>query len=534
MIAIVFPPVVSTGLGCYYPASAVLAGFLHARGVTSTQHDLNTDLLRYICRDSAALKEVCERGHPRWVYDVERLIISRNTILNQLERGEFDWADSALADAARAIFCCLETQFSTLTSTRKFLEQAARGIADGTPSLVAVTIAMGPQLLPAQKLMMALRRTLPAARIVIGGPVVTLLSNNEIADLLGPKGADLAVRFEGEAPLYAVAQQIAEGRWEPEEVPNGVYLDDGVVRCSEVIRAIRVDELPLPKYDSDIITTNNVRTLSVIQARGCYWGQCAYCDYVNLYGGGVRYQSVAAERLASDIEALAHSHDIQRFTLVTEALPPGLAKRFAQELASRDIKCRWTSFAMVHEKFDAELFDNLARSGCEYLVIGLESLSDAALKNVKKYASRDDNIRFVELALNSGVGICLNLIPDLPGTTYREALDSYLIYCDWKDRGAKFSVFPFEATLSSEIGQNPTKFGLVQAAASEIYVGQSSFQQNHVAVIDPAMSVEERELILDIYRTLEVSGNARAINGVQSEAAPRGLHGRGADCGSIL
>ncbi len=47
-ITLVFPPLVETNFGCYYPSTAVLAGFLATKNISVSQHDLNEQFAVYL------------------------------------------------------------------------------------------------------------------------------------------------------------------------------------------------------------------------------------------------------------------------------------------------------------------------------------------------------------------------------------------------------------------------------------------------------------------------------------------------------
>jgi len=54
-VALVFPPLVESSFGGYYPSTAVLAGWLYANGVSCTQIDLNADFAEYLLASGALL-----------------------------------------------------------------------------------------------------------------------------------------------------------------------------------------------------------------------------------------------------------------------------------------------------------------------------------------------------------------------------------------------------------------------------------------------------------------------------------------------
>lgn len=506
MIYLIFPPSVSSGLGCYYPASAVLAGYLQRFGHATRQLDLNFEFACFLLQNPELMSPQPEEetDHIRDVVFVRKYA---DDLLAEIRRGA-PWALSPVATVFRKILRRIESEPRLSVAAKSFYDSTLSNLSAlfGAEDVVGITIAMGPQLSPAIEFVQALRSRGSLAKIVLGGPVVTLLDDSSIAKVLRTSGADLAIRHEGETPLLQLAEHVAIGRWDPSSISNAVWIEDGSLAKSSASRGVLLAEVPAPLYDDQLVHKQSVDTLSAIQARGCYWGRCAYCDYINLYGGQVRYQTVHPERLASDLDELSTAHGITQFTLVTEALPPSFANKFSDALISRGAPYRWSSFAMVHDAFTDELFRKMVRAGCAGLVIGLESLSAEALKRVRKFATREANLRFVEAARRAGIKLRINLIPDLPGTSFVEAMSAADIYDNWRLSDAiTFSVFPFEVTRSSDVGKNPEEFGLIAAASDEVTLsGQALFTENHVDAIDPAMTDAERTAVLERYQKLAV------------------------------
>jgi hypothetical protein len=115
---------------------------------------------------------------------------------------------------------------------------------------------------------------------------------------------------------------------------------------------------------------------------------------------------------------------------------------------------------------------------------------------VHKSADREENIRFLKEASAAGVKLRVNLIPDLPTTTYAEALESLEDIRALADCVSGLAVFPFEPTRSSNVGRNPARFGLLPLADGDD-TGVFSYALNHLQSVDPAMTADERA---DVHR----------------------------------
>ncbi len=170
---------------------------------------------------------------------------------------------------------------------------------------------------------------------------------------------------------------------------------------------------------------------------------------------------------------------------------------------------------MVDRRFDRDLLALMVRAGCKYLVIGMETMTTRVLKLVHKSADREENQRFLREAHDAGMKLNINLIPDLPTTTYSEALESLADVAEMSDCVESISIFPFEPTRSSNIGRTPDYFGLTPVA--EISGdSQAQYSLNHMASSDLAMTDHQRTDVYDRFRSF-----ARTINLANKTGASR-------------
>ncbi|MEO6503529.1 MAG: radical SAM protein [Jatrophihabitantaceae bacterium] len=525
-VALIFPPLVTTNFGQYYPSLAVLAAALHAAGRSVDQLDLNEGFVDRLLR-SDHLDEVgagqllgatVAAGSDAAV--AARLLRTRRDALyDQQDRHRFGGSApdtmrllTMLAEAYR-----VDLPVAELVSERfgnspqaRFYEAFADQALAGCPgaALVGITVPMGPQLGPAVVLARVLRRRYPAARIVLGGPAISLMDPSDLAMLLtGVTEIDAAVRFDGEKPLLALTQQALAGSWQPAEVGGvSARTTAGVVHVPPDA-GLPLGLLPFGRYDEALLARLHDPEIGIVQARGCYWGKCSYCDFVELYDGSPRYRTRTPALLVEEMQAQTAWHGVRRFAIVTESLPPAFARRMSEEILALGLDVTWNSFAMVDRRFDEQTLRSMAESGCEYLVIGAETMTDRVLALVSKSATGADNEAFFRTAARAGIRLRVNLIPDLPSTSYDEALAALAAFGELRDCFESVAVFPFEATRSSEVGREPARFGLVLAGDQPV-LGQAQYAGNHLPNLDPAMSAEQRAEVHARYRAFAAELNA--------------------------
>ncbi|MFJ7956335.1 B12-binding domain-containing radical SAM protein [Streptomyces sp. NPDC096319] len=525
-VVLAFPPLVESSFGRYFPSTAVLAGFLQSRKVRTHQWDLNEEFALHLL-DPGHLAEAgagrlvgLEGRHPEEMSAVAGRWLARHRDALFDERGRHTFAAASgpeflLSALARPYLIDPEAEWLTdpalLRSDRTLVYRAyyaSLGLADRLPGdtrLLGVSVPMGPQLVPALLLAEAVKQVRPDVRIVLGGPTLSLMNEHDLARLLDVhRQVDAVVRFDGEAPLLALWRQADGGAWRPGEVAGVSALVDGTPVHTPPTAGLHPNALPPAAYDPVLMARLVGPEMGIVQARGCYWGKCDYCDFVELYDGSPPYRGRSVQSFMAELEHQVSTHGVRRFELITESIPPAFARRFAQAVLDRGLDITWNSFAMVDRRFDAELLQLMVRAGCEYLVIGMETTNTRVLKLVHKSADREENLRFIREAHQAGMKLRINLIPDLPSTTVEEAMESLRDVAELADCIESFTVFPFEATRSSEVGRHPERFGLVVGGDGTGLANQAQYALNHLGNIDPAMTREERTGVHRAYQDFAI------------------------------
>jgi radical SAM superfamily enzyme YgiQ (UPF0313 family) len=145
-----------------------------------------------------------------------------------------------------------------------------------------------------------------------------------------------------------------------------------------------LEGLPLPRRD--LLQSKKYLTKNFIQTtRGCPF-DCGFCSVSKFFGKRHRFRPV--KDVVKEVESLEGS-----FTVFADDNVIAHTK-YAKELFRALIPCkkRWFSQADLSMTQDEELLSLAARSGCEGIYIGFESLSDIGLKKFKKYIDFKDAI----------------------------------------------------------------------------------------------------------------------------------------------
>jgi radical SAM superfamily enzyme YgiQ (UPF0313 family) len=177
---------------------------------------------------------------------------------------------------------------------------------------------------------------------------------------------DVVVIGEAEGIWPTVIEDAKQGKLEPLYRMNGYPSLEGLPRP-------RLPLLPLRRY--------RIPFFPVQTTRGCPF-HCNFCAVTSFFGGAYRFRPV--EEVVEEVKAIGSRNIF--FVDDNIAANPSRAKELFQALIP--LRLRWASQANVTIANDPELLDLAVKSGCISLFIGLESLSEANLKQAGKTFNR--------------------------------------------------------------------------------------------------------------------------------------------------
>ena len=147
-------------------------------------------------------------------------------------------------------------------------------------------------------------------------------------------------------------------------------------------------------------------------SRGCPFN-CDFCS--GHIVSGKKYRVREIDSVLEQVSSI--DSDFLWFTDDNITGNPAHTKRFLREL--KKLNKQWAGSASVLLRQDKELLDLVIDSGCRFLVLGLESLSDLVLSSVNKKMNRvGDYISLVKYLQDAGVIVAASFILGFDGETY--------------------------------------------------------------------------------------------------------------------
>lgn len=285
-------------------------------------------------------------------------------------------------------------------------------LADGT-NFIGFSLYLT-NLLPTLYMIERIKQLSPEKVIIVGGPEAF---NTWFDDLVHnthglPRGLiNYVIRGEGEQELLTLLENY-----------NVLPQSDDVTYLGGLKSSLDLNQLPFPDYDDfDLDLYQHQDGVSIETSRGCV-AKCTFCAETHFW----RYRWRESNRVLDEMKYQVSKYGINRFWFV-DSLANGNFKEFknlVEDLAESDLDIRWNSYARCDGRMDADMFKNIAKSGCISLSFGVESGSEKVLADMKK------NIKVWEIENNlrdakaAGISSHVNWVVGFPTEGPQEWLHS--------------------------------------------------------------------------------------------------------------
>lgn len=276
-----------------------------------------------------------------------------------------------------------------------------------------------------------IKRLSPETPVIVGGILVKKIMDKgmelkaeTLKWLSGFRGKvdAFVVETHGEESLVHLLQAIEEGR-DPGGVPNlALFEGDGRLvftprRAERIIMdetAIPWDQIPRPYLR---------RTVSVVTSRGCYY-RCRFCTYHHWFPS-VDYKSL--EVLRDELRRLRELGFVRhvRFADDNFTAKQDRLKAVLEMMIREEPGFTWSSYARAGS-LTPEVVKLMKASGCDLLVMGVESGSPAILRNMDKRLKPEQAVNAIRLLKDHDIDSQAAFVIGYPGETqgtFHETID---------------------------------------------------------------------------------------------------------------
>ncbi|HIQ49626.1 MAG TPA: radical SAM protein [Nanoarchaeota archaeon] len=249
--------------------------------------------------------------------------------------------------------------------------EALKEIEKFSPDIVGIT-STTPSFPRAKEIAMFSKNL--GAKVIMGGVHVTFRPEEALSV------CDIVIRGEGEITF----EEILLGK-DLKDI-KGISFKNGkkIIHNPEREYIENLDDLPFPAYE--LFPLEKYEIMSIITSRGCFYN-CAYCCATRFWGLKVRFHSV--ERVIKEFQKieelgfkLVKIHD-STFTLNKKRVI-----EICKKLIEENIDIKWSCETRA-DHLDREVLEIMAKAGCNFICMGIDSADKNVLIKNKRFFDLD-------------------------------------------------------------------------------------------------------------------------------------------------
>jgi len=343
--------------------------------------------------------------------------------------------------------------FDTLQNTNVLEESVKEAVADFKPDLVGVSVVYSPAINNGLKIAKITKELNENIIVVFGGVHCTF----DYETILKNKFVDAVMLNEAENTFVDYIKYLNEEA--SEDKIKGLAFLNRENKITKIPFELYpdFDKLPLPAWD--LIDTSNYYKVAqvcglknvidssvptgVIQtSRGC-GANCVFCSVKKFSGLKIRDRS--PENVLKEIDILYNQFGIKAIEFVDDDFTHDRKRSLAicKGLKERNYDLTWSLDNGVRLlTLDGELIDNLIKSGCRLISVGVESGNEEILRKIRKpltikalYEKMELLHRYPELYVKG------NFIVGFPFESHKQMGDTFRVAKELKFDWTIFSIY---------------------------------------------------------------------------------------------
>ncbi|WP_228126481.1 B12-binding domain-containing radical SAM protein [Candidatus Marinarcus aquaticus] len=289
---------------------------------------------------------------------------------------------------------------------RLSIEETVEKILEHNPKFVGITLfTVGVH--NANLIAKALKEKAPHITILVGGPHISSMGMETMERF---QSFDIAVMNEGEITLSKLLPALKNNQ-DISNVEDIIYRDQNqLVQTTNRTIQIELDDLPLPSwhllpnfpkgYPLTVFDYPKGPVATFSASRGCPF-KCEFCD-TSTFGAKIRYYS--PQKVFEIMQYLQNTYGITHLQFVDDLFVASKKRilKLCELIIESNFKMTWSCTARV-DSINPEILHQMKKAGCWEISYGLESGSDAMLKNMRKATKTEQARNAVQWTHDAGI-----------------------------------------------------------------------------------------------------------------------------------
>lgn len=262
-----------------------------------------------------------------------------------------------------------------------------------------------------------------SAKIIIGGPYIAnrvrALEEEDLQRTFKITGADVYIyNTEGEQALCKVINAI-KNKLPIDNIKNIFYKEkDKYIYTGYELEDNKLDENTV---DWSLFADRIGKLVNMRTSLSCLFA-CKFCNYP-IYAG--KYRQATIETIEKEMKSVESLGKITGMWIIDDTLnfPATRFKEILKMMIRNKFSFKWHSFFRC-QYVDEEMVRLMKESGCDHVLLGIESGNQQILDNMNKKVSLKKYYEGIQLLNKYGIASTASIIVGYPGETYDTYLDT--------------------------------------------------------------------------------------------------------------
>jgi len=301
-----------------------------------------------------------------------------------------------------------------------------------------------------KKTISVIRRALPKAKIVIGGPQ----PSGDPDNILNYIPADYAFQGESEIGFPKFVDVLAKNiavipqKDSLQDIPGLLWRNNSEICCNPARVIEDLDSIRMPAWDlmdprqfpyqRDYAFSYNYPIAPFIASRGCSF-KCTFCT-----AGSMRFRERSIENVMEELKILHKEYGVQEFNMIDNCCGyrTDYMINFCKALIDSKLKVAWNASGGTRiNSINWEMLGWMKKSRCNQMWVGIESGSPRILKKIKKGITLETVKEKVKLVNRAKININGFFMLGIPGETKKDIQDTISFAKQLSLQGAVFNIF---------------------------------------------------------------------------------------------
>ncbi|MDO8736905.1 MAG: radical SAM protein, partial [Thermoleophilia bacterium] len=269
---------------------------------------------------------------------------------------------------------------------------------------VGLSVMTGWQIHDAIAISRAVKEAYPDIPIVWGGYHASMLPEQTLDESY----IDYVVRGQGQLAAVELARRLKDGA-SIEGVTGLCYVKDGKAVVADYPKLVDIDQFPSTPYgiidmEKYMVPDLGARTMKYFSSQGCPFG-CGFCAETSMYGRN--WVGFSPERVVDDLERLQNDYGVDAidFADTNFFVSKKRVRAICEGIIERGLDLKWAADVRTRQfiDFPEDLRQLVYDAGCRRLLLGAESGSLQALKQIGKQTTVDDTLHVARICDELGI-----------------------------------------------------------------------------------------------------------------------------------